>query len=393
MIVTMDERFLRLLSASALALPMLAAGQQATFDDGGPEDNLLRGRDLGLQRERPCAPGGGPSPDPPTNTHPILSPDELQSYYEDHLSPLARRLQNRRPSLTPLKPLKPATPPPPPGFTCTDYSMSYYDKDYETPEIMGDWVQWGFHALQWKGYKHIDAGGIYDPAPVEWAPGWDYPDSVKCSDADWLNDLEASGIYDVNPRGTWFCKTENDPHLGAIFAAMAMHYWKTPVYKNARGSLSFPPNEYWNINAMVIEKVTLCTSARAQPHEVCEWDTLDWASGQGGLGACAAQLFLDSVEVGLFSDIPMCGSTTPFGPHKTVSGADWAQYYHNWAGGDSELIWDPPAGVSGDAIATMQRMASATTEGMIAVGREGDDVKVVNVEVETNDGRGGLFGP
>ena len=43
--------------------------------------------------------------------------------------------------------------------TCETYSMSFYNRNYNTPEIQrvipffggGDSAQWGMHALQWKG--------------------------------------------------------------------------------------------------------------------------------------------------------------------------------------------------------------------------------------------------
>lgn len=214
---------------------------------------LVEGRLLEAKKEKRTRGTRPPTPPPTPPPIPVADLTHLEAVYTEH------------------------------GFkqtTCQMYSMSEYDNNYETQgggdtDIDGGYMRWGLHALQWKGYNHVSAGGTFD----EWMannsnyPGPDYPDHVQCPAKDVLNTLEqpGSGIFDTDPNGTWLCASESDPHVAAVLAAMNMHYWGSPTYTDAVNCFEDDDQCYWCIVGAVIERVTLCVEGDAPPHEVCNW--------------------------------------------------------------------------------------------------------------------------
>lgn len=344
-IARMDEVLACLLSG--LAFPALVKGQRVQQ----------------FRKERPRTPA--PTPSPTRGSLPVL-----EAYYTHHVFQDSKRT------------------------TCATYSMSEYGQNYETSDIDSSYMKWGLHALQWKGYNHISAGGTFDAwlANSLGPPSGNWPDSVKCVHKDALNTLEQSNIYDVDPIGTWMCVSEPDAHAGAVTAAMNMHYWKTPTYLDARGYLTDDIIGTFSIVGAVIEKVTLCAAGASPPHVVCNWDTIDWTTNLGTITPCAASLALDSVEVGAFVDIITGGTgQTYFHSHNVVDGADWANHYGDWAQSNNwDLVFDPPVGTSDETIARIQKVARETTNSLIGVKKEYAYVESGNVRMEK---RGKLFNP
>jgi len=279
--------------------------------------------------------------------------------------------------------------------TCQTYSMSQYNNNYETnggggnTDINGGVMRWGLHALQWKGYNHIAAGGTFE----EWTannsnyPGVNWLDHVQCPHKDVLNTLEqaSSGIFDTDPAGTWICVSEPDPHVAAVTAAMSMHYWGTPTYTDAKNCAGT-----WQcMVGAVIERVTLCAEGALPPHEVCGWDDFDWTTNQGTIGTCASDLALDSVEIGEFIDIITGGSGQDyFDQDVVIDVADWANTYGGYNSPNWDLVFDPPVTAKEEDIKAMQKSARAAAEGMVIVEKKTGKVKVIEVGKEVGKGVG-----
>lgn len=280
-----------------------------------------------------------------------------------------------------------------PTVTCYTYSMSYADENYATPEINGGGysINWGMHALQWKGYNHIadnPGTGTFDaelanassPPRINSSEGGPNPipdRHVSCYGAERLNELElaSSGIFETNenptdPTGSWPCLEEPDPYAAAIQGAMNMFYWNTPTYVdslNIEGNLddlipsslvcSDPLVAEECFDAVVMKKVTLCAEGPDPPHVACNWDDDD---ATGEVGSCESTLVLESIIAGFFAGTSYIESDTIFGPDNIQ---DWATYYelsqfysNNYP---NELVFDPPAGTD---VASLQDRARLTAK-------------------------------
>eukprot|EP00542_Grammatophora_oceanica_P008978 CAMPEP_0194042176 /NCGR_PEP_ID=MMETSP0009_2-20130614/13970_1 /TAXON_ID=210454 /ORGANISM="Grammatophora oceanica, Strain CCMP 410" /LENGTH=344 /DNA_ID=CAMNT_0038685925 /DNA_START=1096 /DNA_END=2130 /DNA_ORIENTATION=- len=266
-------------------------------------------------------------------------------------------------------------------ITCETYSMSEYDGNYETSFIVDGWASWGHHALQWKGYHHISENngqGFYSPTQAD---TFNPPMStiaygfVDCVDKDDLNmiELASSQVYFdgtgsfVDPNGIWICLKEGDPFVGAVTAAMGMHYWGSPTYVNAHNC----PNGICVV-AAVVEKVTLCAQGTLPAHELCGWDDNVWDASVGSTDSCSAALILDSIEIGFFKG---ASNTDRFQPHNVITGAEWAMIYGDWSTKpiDQDLVMDPPVKKTEAELTNFHKHAAATAQNLQVVveGRDG----------------------
>lgn len=265
--------------------------------------------------------------------------------------------------------------------TCHTYSMSHLDKNYDTAQVGSTFMNWGMHALQWKGYNHIDqnpgGAGTFDAdlANALGPPGEDSgasgtppsPNHVSCHGAERLDELEqaSSGIFRTNgnptdPIGSWNCVEEPDPFSAAVLGAMNMFYWNTPTYVDfteATLCTDFP----CSIEAVVMKEVTLCAEGPEAPHVACNWG--DNAGAE--VGSCEATLVLESMICGFFH-----GPPDPYSPYPpdhyyedeyffdSNSVGMWLYgAYGNWHGDTAELVFDPPAGTD---VAALQERAHLT---------------------------------
>lgn len=272
-----------------------------------------------------------------------------------------------------------------PTVTCHTYSMSYADENYETPEIDSGvyYLNWGMHALQWKGYNHIadnPGTGTFDvelanaSSPPRGLSGECGPNPiperhVSCYGAERLDELElaSSGIFKTNgnptdPTGSWPCLEEPDPHVAAILGAMKMFYWNTPTYVDSLSwdSSSYDPGVCFDtpcFDATVMKKITLCAEGPDPPHVACNWDDDD---ATGEVGSCESALVLESIIAGFFQGRSYYESDTIFGPDNIQ---DWATYYERSMAYSNnypnELVFDPPAGTD---VASLQDRARLTAK-------------------------------
>ena len=282
--------------------------------------------------------------------------------------------------------------------TCTTYSMSEYDQDYETPLITSAFDMWALHALQWKAYVHASAPtfGSWDEnnptIDLNELESQDYPLSEpSCSvPATFLNNAEdqSSGVYqdsdgnDVDPNGIWLCKDQfpTNGYIGALIAAMNMHYFETPTYTDIHDNTNtFLKFFGWKA---VIEQVTLCAEGDQPAHEVCGWGE-DWTEsfeniGDGFFGGgCAnalgpADVVLDSVTFSAFTS----PQNAYFIPHFTVDGFTWAGIYGSYEYQDlwNHLVFDPPTGTTEEEIDALVKMAKNTATNLL-VAKTADTIK------------------
>jgi len=191
--------------------------------------------------------------------------------------------------------------------TCHTYSMSHLDKNYDTAQVGSTILNWGMHALQWKGYNHIadnpGGSGTFDAdlANTSGPPGGpDHgPEYTLSIDADHLDELELAiyGIFKTDglatdPTGGWNSLIDTNPLSGAILAAMNMFYWNTPTY------VSLLNNN--DIGVVVMKEVTLCADGPDPPHVACNWEDNSGAV----IGSCeTTTLALESIICGFFPSV------------------------------------------------------------------------------------------
>jgi len=276
--------------------------------------------------------------------------------------------------------------------TCHTYQMSHPYQKYETAQVGNTYMNWGMHALQWKGYNHIadnpGGAGTFDADLANsWGPpGEDSgangtppsPNHVSCHGAELLDQLEeaSSGIFNTDgnptdPTGSWNCVEEPDPFSAVVLGAMNMFYWNTPTYvdfSSLKTSTVVDGYSYFcnyasrcSIEAVVMKEISLCAEGPEPPHVACNWE--DNAGAE--VGSCEATLVLNSIIVGYFhgpeGPAPNNPATLFYEDQWIFAGPDsvlrWMSAYGNWAGDTAELVFDPPAGTD---VAALQERAHLT---------------------------------
>ena len=249
--------------------------------------------------------------------------------------------------------------------------MSHLDKNYETDQIQNTLLNWGMHALQWKGYNHIaDNPGGSGTFDADLANASDPPrdddlyETVRCNGADRLDELElaSSGIFKTDgnptdPTGSWNCLDEENPYSAAILGAMNMFYWNTPTYVDIFDNPL--------IKVVVMKEVTLCADGPEPPHVACNW--IDNSGAE--VGSCEATLVLESIVCGFFHNF----YTVPGPPYYYEDDTYYSpNHIQRWAndyniGGDDPgsgfgthtLVFDPPAGTDVAALQESVRLTAA----------------------------------
>lgn len=185
------------------------------------------------------------------------------------------------------------------GFNYEDYITEY--DNHEPVDVVGP-RYWGEHPILW---KHIIRPQI-DFNPMTFSDETGYlnfdgtPDllNIQLGDAARLNQYEESGAFTqdgitVDPPGYWLETIIDDAETTAIFAAMSIWAWNTPVYINFSTAAS---NVITRVG--IIDCVTLTTPS-GPPHEVCEWDVdADFIEL---IEACEG-LIIESIKMTYYSD-------------------------------------------------------------------------------------------
>jgi len=260
--------------------------------------------------------------------------------------------------------------------TCKEYSMSWADRDFlhreryvsyleglGNPNI-GEGMNWGLHALQWKALQHASATeGKYDfeLANLSNAPTLNPTaggNHFNCQGAAKLDELEKanSGIFTtaqgsaVDPIGTWQCVGEYNALAAAILAAMNSAYWNTPTYVDTQD---------WKGDdggVAVIEKVTLCVDGTEDPDVACNW----WPKGSYG-GTCGTSaLVLSGIKLALFD----AGGNYKDDTSGYVTADEWKDMYGK-VGTEPVLVFDPPAGTTEAEIDSLKLQAENIADSLI----------------------------
>lgn len=268
------------------------------------------------------------------------------------------------------------------AFPDLTYSMRQHGKNYAMdhdffsppPGAGSPPGGWGFHALRWRFYDANDpASPLFTPGgvTVSWAaastpaiPKTSTPNGATAQD---LNDLEASPVFNINPKGGWTTGWTASVDELALEAATAEWKYGTPVYTLRRerkvdGSFINRP--------MGIEKVTfdVCVNTSGHSYSGQGLETLcDFANGWPGVVSCNPA-FIGGAGFSIsVSKFEASGWTIPVGwfyehsmldPYPTYS---WQQWYvqGDWVGDPPD---DEPLGMAQIDEAASQLSALTTRQ-------------------------------
>ena len=180
-------------------------------------------------------------------------------------------------------------------------------------------------------------------------PGPFYPLDVDEGDADELDQIEASGVFfdqstgaTVDPSGHWDEVEINDPATAAIFAAISIWAWETPVYFNFYGVPTTDPQGLGSLVAATHCVTLSVENSATPPHKACGWNAAN-AEDMAIQAANCPGLIIEKVTMSYFTDALLCGSNgwyyTQADPsYPTIDGALFEQHFFG-----SNMVVDPPA--------------------------------------------------
>lgn len=238
---------------------------------------------------------------------------------------------------------------PPPGTVTysTGYTYQHYENKRQSFPPVQDLRNWGEHPIVWKhlrteaelGFDPVDPSGIGTFVDLPFL-------EVDIGDAVDLNQFEASGAFfdatgPVDPAGEWLEITSEDGEQVAIFAAMVIWKWGSPVYVPYLAF--FDSGSFSAVGA--IDEVTL-SHPSGPPHVVCGWSDPD-------PNASCPGLTIDSVKMTYYSDlvsVKTAASVIEYFDEPAVSGQSFVETYEqSTIPGLRSVVYDPPTGAHWDA--------------------------------------------
>lgn len=208
-------------------------------------------------------------------------------------------------------------------------------------------LSWGRHPILWKHMIHpeydLDIYGepfnpteifIGVPNGIDISPG----DSVSLDGYEASDAFSQNGVS-IDPAGNWVETIIPDATTTAIYAAMSIWRYSTPVYINYNGG---------NLTGSavgVIDCVTLSASA-GPPHIACDWENNGVSVGTA---ESCNDLVVESIKLTYFTEPTLCiGCNGPYYEDASVMDAQTFETgYHvpSFWGNPKVVIMDPPANV------------------------------------------------
>ncbi len=233
-----------------------------------------------------------------------------------------------------------------PGRSSTTEYCTGFDHDSYTPylppgQIQRDAFQ---HGMVWKHLVNPDLGFNL--------PGPSFPTGIREGDADVFQALEAGGTFfdtttgnSVDPVGNWSEVSIEDPETAAVFAAISIWAWSTPVYFNFIGVPASDADGLFNDSFIGITHcVTLSVqNSTTPPHIACGWDAADADDMLNQVINCP-NLIIENVEMsyinGLFFDGTGAEYVQADPDYPPIDGDLFAFHYGAF---EDTVVIDPPS--------------------------------------------------
>ena len=248
------------------------------------------------------------------------------------------------------------------------YSMSHASANYDTNSIgnVGNWERLGY---KWKSLHDANVGGVnygYNGLhPLPFTPRLGAHASFNVNETIAFTNT-IGGQYD--PEGAWHSQDINDPMTGVVFAALAMHYWETPVFFSGAWTppAAVAPSGAW-YQTFALQSLTFDVPGASSLHAACG---LNPATPPAQAAAALSSCNLSSAELvsgvaSLWAGDTSPSSTPDFLTNRSISGAALLDAYaagfsygpNNPSGHAGELIFSAPDNVTAQDIAAVVSMA------------------------------------
>lgn len=255
------------------------------------------------------------------------------------------------------------------------YSMSSPGANYDRDDshVVGGWSR---YAAIWKSHADSNVGSVNFGSAYA---GGNF-DPLLGADAtlDLHESLYFEDIWGVtyDPNGTWYSVDIDDPMTGLAYAAIAMHYWGTPVFVSGdyQPSPWIAPSGSW-YGDIAVEQLSFSSPAFTSLLDACGILATDSASdalykiynstSPCGLTGVTLTGGVISAWAGDYSPV----QAPDLLHHHGVTGAELIAAYgagYTWSPGFSsgrvgELVLDPPAGAD---LESVELLAKAIGEQM-----------------------------
>ena len=258
------------------------------------------------------------------------------------------------------------------------YTMSPYPSA-STPFNVGadPWYEWPLHAMEWKDYA---SGQSYQfdfaaaEAAVDNSPSY-IGTSVHAGDIVELDDMLTQGVVFHNyPGGQWMEATFTDPAEGLVFAALVMHFWRTPVYSAAE-HFDHQTNGSVMSHTVALQQLEFTLVSAPDIFAACGLSkaTATTTTSLGVVPYCDHATILTGDEVSLWNSIWGAPSSwTPYQANVQLAASDLiAAYNNNYMGEQGQLVFDPPSEANEEDLAGLAVLAEALADQTLVADADG----------------------
>lgn len=253
------------------------------------------------------------------------------------------------------------------------------------------WYEWPIHAMEWKNYASGNSLA-FDLAAAEAAVAASPTYlglSVQATDPIELDAMEAGGlVFSSDPNGTWMQANYTDPAQGLVFSALVMHFWGTPVYSAAE-HFDHQQNGSVMSHSMALQELEFTLISASDVFAACGLSkaTATPSSSLGVVPTCNHGAVLSADEVSLFNSIWGAPSNwVPYEANVNLPPGDVVTAWNNsYMGQQGQLVFDPPAGATGEDLAGIAVLAEALADQLLV---EGDDGYLVMLRDYVSDHEG-----
>jgi hypothetical protein len=276
-------------------------------------------------------------------------------------------------------------------YTAT-YQMWPYpsvNHPFSAPEIDNRGAGWPVHALQWKDY--VSGGNFaFDiaAAEVEVDAIWDFGFDVDAIDAARLNTVEANGVvFNADPTGTWMEANFSDPAVGLAYAALVMHFWRSPVYVSA--TYYYPPYGTTHSHSIALQRLEFTIPSAPDLLAACGLPANSTpATALSTLPNCNHGAVLSADEVSLWNHlilaVPSNNTHVDYDPQVALAPTDLINAW-TWGPVLGQLVFDPPGDATGEDLAGLAVLAEAVRDQLLIADSDGYLIAIDDYVVNLDD--------
>jgi hypothetical protein len=257
-----------------------------------------------------------------------------------------------------------------------EYRMDPYPFDplFNSTEIADPLAGWPAHGLQWKDEATGSSLNFDIAAAHSEITSYPFGLYVASNDHSKLNAIEANtGVFSSDPNGIWMENNITDPTVGLVYAALLMHFWRTPVYVDA--THNYPSGSYaWGSfsHTIALQKLTFTIPSAPDLLAACGLPANSTPSTALSIvPQCNHGAVLISDEVSLWNDLlcPGCPGTN-YVPYDRQVGLPVSDLVTAWwvsLGHQGQMVFDPPGSATGEDLQGVAVLAEALADQILIV--------------------------